>query len=691
MRYRSGVTKHTLPRSSRGRTPKLATVLGAVAVAASCLPTVEPLATNDARCPNVMPVLGGACEPGLSCKYSEPTNCAPYFTANCAEDGRWMFDRSCAGTSASSTSGGGNEGGGGTGGGCDDPIEGPPTLLAPTKLVLPPDATSGGVVLTFSEPLAGSLTTKLAWVGPGQIVGVAKLTSTTYEVRYAGLAPGELATLEIAGVKDACGETMTTPGAVDVELLPSCHLFFEDFEADFLASGWQATDGAASGNLWGSSDDLGAENHTLADGACATANDLGSAPSSGWNASLRAPIVDLTKVTTAVVHYEGAFSDPSGDGLARLEASEDGATWTPLTAFANARGPRREHVDLGAFVGRKVHLRWRYQNGASGGAYWDVDDVCVETYTKPSCPCPAGGREETLDIAGSVDGNGTLDDAEPTQKVVGIVGEKLVVCGTLDAESGPDVHAFGVDTSKATGLLEAKVETCVENAYDGVNAGLLDAGNVEPVAGVENAVGQSTFKVSFEDSGGRFLAIAPKASPFSGSRYTMTLTVTSTSAPLFSESFESWPASSLTEGNLDACLGWKTSTATTPPLQPVPPPDGDFLAYFNSYDCDSGSESLETGLLNFKGKSTVTLTFAMYHDLEYPESVDTLQVEYLDGDDGWVPIGPTFERPAAVAGWKTEVVDLSAIAGKNGIRLRLLATSAFGTNVHVDDVVILAN
>jgi hypothetical protein len=85
----------------------------------------------------------------------------------------------------------------------------------------------------------------------------------------------------------------------------------------------------------------------------------------------------------------------------------------------------------------------------------------------------------------------------------------------------------------------------------------------------------------------------------------------------------------------------------------------------------------------------VVLLFDLFHDLGYPDSNDSIQIQYDEGND-WIDIGAPAYRPGP-EGWETVVVDLSALGGTAAVRLRFLATTAYGNDLHLDNVLLLAD
>ena len=150
----------------------------------------------------------------------------------------------------------------------------------------------------------------------------------------------------------------------------------ESFEAPWIPAGWSTADNIGSGNLWSRNDTFGATNQTTGTGFSAAADDLSGGD---WDAELISPAVDLTGATTVSLLYKSNFQDFAGAGQAWLDISTDGGTiWSNLTYWTDDWGPTDESINLDAYAGQTVNLRWRYTDDAYVGAwYWHIDDVQV--------------------------------------------------------------------------------------------------------------------------------------------------------------------------------------------------------------------------------------------------------------------------------------------------------------------------
>ena len=134
---------------------------------------------------------------------------------------------------------------------------------------------------------------------------------------------------------------------------------------------------------------------------------------------------------------------------------------------------------------------------------------------------------------------------------------------------------------------------------------------------------------------------------------------------------------------------WATSAGTVHPSGAAPhsPPN---LVYFNSYTASSGSQTrlYRTAGTDMRGLPPV-LKFWMYHDTGYSTSDDRVQVQVsTSGGATWTSVGPAIYRYDGSTGWKEHTVDLSAYSSQPDLRVGFLGISAYGNDIHMDDVVL---
>jgi hypothetical protein len=274
--------------------------------------------------------------------------------------------------------------------------------------------------------------------------------------------------------------------------------------------------------------------------------------------------------------------------------------------------------------------------------------------------------------------------------VLTAVGDALTVCGLLEEESksGADYFTVWMDSGSGSGPVRSRIDYCLEASFDEAVIEVWRKGVVDPIATHASAHAEGSFEVTLTDGEQYYLSLRPSAAVYESADYTVRLEVEGMMTTLLAEGFEFWPPFFLDVSDEDPCLDWAQASTTVVPSGYLPT-EGTHLAYFNSYDCNTGSEALETGVLDLSTSTTVVLSYDLFHDSGYPTSNDSIQVQYLDGND-WTDIGAPAHRPG-VEGWETVVVDLSALAGTPAVRLRLFATTAYGNDVHIDDVMVLAD
>jgi hypothetical protein len=132
---------------------------------------------------------------------------------------------------------------------------------------------------------------------------------------------------------------------------------------------------------------------------------------------------------------------------------------------------------------------------------------------------------------------------------------------------------------------------------------------------------------------------------------------------------------------------WKTATASVYPPG-VAPHSAPNLVYLNSYSAGSGGANrlYRTTGLDMTALPTTTLSFWLYHDTGYT-SADRLQVQVsINGGSSWLNVGTPVNRYDGSIGWKQHTIDLVAYAAQTDLRLGLLGISAWGNDLHLDDL-----
>ncbi len=164
---------------------------------------------------------------------------------------------------------------------------------------------------------------------------------------------------------------------------------------------------------------------------------------------------------------------------------------------------------------------------------------------------------------------------------------------------------------------------------------------------------------------------------------------------LLSESFDgtSFPPTGWAQVDVSGTSGnWARSTNTVHPYGGGTH-SGAGLAYFNSYDADSGdSTRLYRTSVNTIPSAATSATFSlwMYHDTNYSNRNDRIQIQVsLNGND-WTNVGSAISRYDGSTGWKEHSFDFSSYIGQS-IYIGILGISEFGNDCHIDDVSLVCN
>lgn len=163
----------------------------------------------------------------------------------------------------------------------------------------------------------------------------------------------------------------TIPFTVEI---PYAESFYEDFEGDFPPEGWDVVINNGAG--WMRNDAWGRDNLTPGTGYAAAADS--DAFGTGMDTELWTPPIDLSGASQALLSFANNFQVFSTDE-AYIDVSIDGGTsWTNVAYWDYDNGPTIETVDLSAYTGEVIRLRFRYV-ALGWDWYWQVDDVTILT------------------------------------------------------------------------------------------------------------------------------------------------------------------------------------------------------------------------------------------------------------------------------------------------------------------------
>ncbi|MBK9759607.1 MAG: T9SS type A sorting domain-containing protein [Flavobacteriales bacterium] len=94
--------------------------------------------------------------------------------------------------------------------------------------------------------------------------------------------------------------------------------------------------------------------------------------------SLLTPFISLTIATTPALSFRYYHDGRPFNGRAWVDISTDGSAWTTLSELSEAVGVwQSELIDLSAYDGISVQLRFRYDDNGDWSSGFALDDVCV--------------------------------------------------------------------------------------------------------------------------------------------------------------------------------------------------------------------------------------------------------------------------------------------------------------------------
>jgi trimeric autotransporter adhesin len=246
----------------------------------------------------------------------------------------------------------------------------------------------------------------------------------------------------------------------------------------------------------------------------------------------------------------------------------------------------------------------------------------------------------------------------------------------------------GTTTYSITGTMSGAVTSGVTMTLSGAASATTTTGTggTYTFSGLANG----TYTVTPSLSGYTFSPTSTSVT-ISGANQTANFTSTASggSTTLFSNGFEAstgW-ASAQVSGTAGA---WSLVTSGTYPT--CSPHGPSYMAKFNSYTSASGSSTRYYRTSGFAVSSTYTtvnLTFWMYHDTGYSTSADKIQPQVSTNGSTWTSVGTAINRYDGSTGWKQHTVSIATYKGST-VYLGFLATSAYGNNIYLDDVAVVA-
>ncbi|MCL4506116.1 MAG: carboxypeptidase-like regulatory domain-containing protein [Chloroflexi bacterium] len=167
-----------------------------------------------------------------------------------------------------------------------------------------------------------------------------------------------------------------------------------------------------------------------------------------------------------------------------------------------------------------------------------------------------------------------------------------------------------------------------------------------------------------------------------------------------SENFDSAPTPALPQAWATSVVTMSSSTDVTPTwfLNPgtrypsgYPSHSNPNLVLFNSYSSDAGDSArlYRRSATDMTSVSDTDLTLWMFNDSGYASDNDNVQVQVsTDGGTTWADVGAPLSRPDASTGWNQYTISLAAYSGVAQLMLGFLGNSAWGNDVHLDDIAL---
>ena len=136
---------------------------------------------------------------------------------------------------------------------------------------------------------------------------------------------------------------------------------------------------------------------------------------------------------------------------------------------------------------------------------------------------------------------------------------------------------------------------------------------------------------------------------------------------------------------------WVTRTTSTYPPGIVPR-SAPNMAVFNSWTASSGNTTrlYQTSGLDLSAQPSGEVSFWMYHEAGYT-AADTVQVQVsTNAGVSWNNVGAPIARYDTSTGWVKHRININAYTGigMTDVRVGFLGISAYGNDIHIDDMVV---
>jgi hypothetical protein len=165
---------------------------------------------------------------------------------------------------------------------------------------------------------------------------------------------------------------------------------------------------------------------------------------------------------------------------------------------------------------------------------------------------------------------------------------------------------------------------------------------------------------------------------------------------VFSENFDvvsapALPSSWFVAQTSGTTANWYTAINSSHPAR-IEPVSYSNMVIFNSYSANDTDKAIlytntSTSLTSL---SNAVVSFWMYHDTGYSSSQDKVQVAVSTNGSIFYLQGSAILRYSDTPGWVYHQVDISSYAGpgKPAVFIGLVGTSAYGNDIHIDDISI---
>ena len=411
-------------------------------------------------------------------------------------------------------------------------------------------------------------------------------------------------------------------------------------------------------------------------------------------ASVFHDVVSGNNSVPGVTGFSGVAGYDQATGLGSVDANSMLGNWS-ATAVATPDftlgGISSLTVATGASATTPVQVS--VSGGFNSAVSLSVSGLAtgITASISPATLAAPGSGSATLSVAvasGVASGTRTLTVTATGGGITHTQTVQLTVAApdfTLTASTPSAIIQGSAGSAQLTTTVVNGFNSQVSLAVSGLPAGVT--ASFAPASFAAPGAGSSTLTITVGASASIGSSTITITASGAGISHSVQVPVTVQSGALYSSSFnDAWYAANVTGG----AGKWTLNTSGTNPSAATH--SGTYMAQFNSFTAASGNQTRVysgTSVAIPATAKSATLTYWMFHDTGRPSNNDRFQPQVTGNGGAWSNVGSSVSRYNGTTGWSQHTADISSYIGKT-VQVGVLATSAAGYNMYLDDVAVTA-